>query len=397
MKKRTTLLVAIFAAVAILFQPCVHVAAAGVSHQNATVETLSDDVKDDEIDYAAIKQILEKIIEAFKNVLDNLRRFFMIMPEQTSVVEDFNYGGYSVTRVIPAVESLECWYPYFDANNGVFIAEIFNKSGRTLSSESTLHYRSYDMDGMLLNSGTVMLSGNVTSDILPNECCDISIAITDKTTKIEFYSAHLVFASPEIPTIETNLPFSDGGIELKFLSVEDDSCILTVHNSTSQAADGMTVLRYQCYDAEDKLLAESVLFLKNDLAPFTTVNLRFELEAGTSKIIFTSIDPILKDAPIRPGSAPKTNLPYEMNGIKIKSVSFTENKANVTVANYTHKSISALSYIEYTCYDAYGKIIKSGELFLTDMDENEKATLTLQIPSYTRELRFGNAHIFGNG
>lgn len=76
-------------------------------------------------------------------------------------------------------------------------------------------------------------------------------------------------------------------------------------------------------------------------------------------------------------------LPYNTQGLQITAFSANGTKATVTVKNNTGYAIDSLSSIEYKCYNNSGIVLKSGNLYLENLNNGESCKVTLYMESGT--------------
>ena len=87
-------------------------------------------------------------------------------------------------------------------------------------------------------------------------------------------------------------------------------------------------------------------------------------------------------------------LPYVVKGLKITSITISGTKVTVTVTNNTGYAIKDITHISYKCYNSSGTVIKTGNLYLEDLNNGETTSVYFYTESGTSKILFGDATVY---
>ena len=195
----------------------------------------------------------------------------------------------------------------------------------------------------------------------------------------------------------TKLPYASSGLIINSISYSGTKVTVTVTNNSGYAIASYSSFSYKCYDSNGTILKTGTLYLE-DMNNGETAKVYFYAENGTSKILFGEAD-------VRRGNSSSnqetavyngitvTKLPYESNGLKITNISFSGTKVTVTVTNNSGYAIASYSSFSYKCYDSNGTILKTGTLYLEDMNNGETAEVYFYAENGTSKILFGEADV----
>ena len=88
-----------------------------------------------------------------------------------------------------------------------------------------------------------------------------------------------------------------------------------------------------------------------------------------------------------------TTLPVTFDGITINSFSLSGNKVTINVKNNTGKAIQSLTTISYKCYNTNGTVLKTGSVFLEDMNSGENCNSYFYIEEGTTKVIFTDVDV----
>ena len=202
--------------------------------------------------------------------------------------------------------------------------------------------------------------------------------------------------------VEVNvLPYCANGLTITDFSYtrSNDKVELTVRNDTGYAIKSTSNIAYKCYNSDGIVLKTGNVYLE-DLNNGEGCNVYFYAEDDTVKIVFG-------DGSVRKGEASNivemttidgiqvNILPYCANGLTITAFSYTRSndKVELTVRNDTGYAIKSTSNIEYKCYDADGIVLKTGNIYLEDMNGGESCKVYFYAEDDTVNIVFGEGSV----
>lgn len=195
----------------------------------------------------------------------------------------------------------------------------------------------------------------------------------------------------------TKLPFEANGIRINSVSVNGTKVTVSVTNNTGHAIGGNSSIMYSCYGASSSISKKGTFYLEN-MNDGETALVSFVLDKEMVQILFTDVTVhkgVASDNDAATCSIIEmTNLPYEVRGLVVNSVSVSGTKATLNVTNNTGAAIKAISNIAYKCYDKDGVIIKSGGISLAALADGESADVSFYIESGTAKILLGDAAIY---
>ena len=145
------------------------------------------------------------------------------------------------------------------------------------------------------------------------------------------------------------------------------------------------------------MLKTGSVFLEN-MNSGENCNSYFYIEEGTTKVLFTDVDlcfgsyvaetqtSLINDMNV-------TTLPVTFDGITINSFSLSGNKVTINVKNNTGKAIQSLTTISYKCYNTNGTVLKTGSVFLEDMNSGESCNSYFYIEEGTTKVIFTDVDV----
>ncbi|MBQ6837808.1 MAG: hypothetical protein IJO44_03120 [Clostridia bacterium] len=195
----------------------------------------------------------------------------------------------------------------------------------------------------------------------------------------------------------TNLPVTFDGITINSFSLSGNKVTINVKNNTGKAIQSLTTISYKCYNTNGTVLKTGSVFLE-DMNSGENCNSYFYIEDGTTKVLFTDVDlcfgsyvaetqtSLINDMNV-------TTLPVTFDGITINSFSLSGNKVTINVKNNTGKAIQSLTTISYKCYNTNGTVLKTGSVFLEDMNSGENCNSYFYIEEGTTKVIFTDVDV----
>ncbi len=323
--------------------------------------------------------------------------------KETEAGETGEIDGIQVTKLPYAVDGLTVNSVSFKETFSIIEAtvNVTNGTGKAIEKLSNIAYKCYDADGTIIKSGSLYLE-----DLNDGESCNVSFYLEEGTAKILFGEAQIYEGkdsgsgeTEEINGIQvTKLPYTVDGLTVNSVTFDDKKISVNVTNGTGKAIDHLSNIAYKCYDADGNIVKSGSMYLE-DLNDGENCNVSFYLEEGTVKLLFGEAQ-IYEGTVTTDGETEEidgiqvTKLPYTVDGLTVISFKYDGSKTTVKVKNGTGKAIDSLSNIAYKCYDADGNIVKSGSMYLVDMNDGESCSVSFYLEEGTVKLLFGEAKIY---
>lgn len=86
-------------------------------------------------------------------------------------------------------------------------------------------------------------------------------------------------------------------------------------------------------------------------------------------------------------------LPYKTNKLAITKLTFSTGSFTATVKNNTGAALSGDSFIPFKCYNKAGEVVKTGTMYLADVNKGESLRCSYSIPNSTVKIIFGKAEV----
>ena len=248
---------------------------------------------------------------------------------------------------------------------------------------------------ILVSQTTIPATGHTYDDIYDTSCntCGYMRSATNDSNNINSNSTSL-YSGIEV----TKLPYTVKGLKITSISFSGNKVTITVTNNTGYAIQEISNIDYKCYNSSGIVLKTGSVFLGN-LNNGESIDVTFYAESGTSKILFGDAT-VYKGNSTSSGSTEiysgieVTKLPYTVKGLKITSISFSGNKVTITVTNNTGYAIQEISNIDYKCYNSSGIVLKTGSVFLGNLNNGESIDVTFYAESGTSKILFGDATVY---
>ena len=315
-------------------------------------------------------------------------------PETTEI-----YDGITVTRL-----------PYYA--NGILvnsisfsdtkvIVNITNLTGHAIESFSSIRYKYYDDGNTVLNSGDLFLES-----LNHGESANVHFYAEEKMTKLLFGEATIhvgeEFGSGETAVYDgitsNQLPCEISGLKITSFSYHNNRFTISVVNNTGHAIKKISSLTFKCYDESGTIVSTGDLYLEN-MNNGETALVSYHTTDDTVKVLFGNAT-IYEGTETPEGDTSAydgitvTQLPYQVMGLKITSVSFDGRKVTITVINNTGSAIKHISSIAYKCYNNEGHILETGDLYLEDLNNGETAEVYFYAAEGTGKILFTTATIY---
>ncbi len=195
----------------------------------------------------------------------------------------------------------------------------------------------------------------------------------------------------------TKLPYTSNGVTINSINFSGTKVSIEVTNSTGYAITDLSHIPYKCYNSSGTVLKTGNVYLE-DLNNGESCIVYFHAESGTTKILF-------EEASVRQGTATDTGdtavyngitvtkLPYTSNGVTINSINFSGTKVSIEVTNSKGYAITDLSHIPYKCYNSRGTVLKTGNVYLEDLNNGESCIVYFHAESGTTKIIFGESSV----
>ena len=289
----------------------------------------------------------------------------------------------------------------YHMRSGVDI-KIENNTGGAISGKSTISYKAYGLNGVVLRSDKLYLV-----DMNAGERAELKIGV-EGISKIIFGEASIEKGRDhaQIPTrfssgITTNiLPYSMGGVSIIDVSVSKNASklVFAYKNTSDFPISDLSSVEYKCYDAYDCITQTSSAYL-NGINPKETGQSSFFLPLNTKKVVFTEARLQKGELFSYSGDLSRykdimiNTLPYTTNGLTVRSVSNKLHVYMLTIENNTGNTVSGYSTISFKCYNSRGRVVSSKATYLEEMKNGESCVASILIPDDTTMLIIGTASI----
>lgn len=197
----------------------------------------------------------------------------------------------------------------------------------------------------------------------------------------------------------TKVPYTRNGLTVQSVSLDDNKLSCTFQNDTSAPVSGASYVEYKLYNAAGTVIESSNVSVMDMKAGETSSNYLY-VSDDTARVIFgetkvyKGID--FANLPTEDHNGIKiTKLPYSYNGITVNSVSVDKKYGRIdcVVSNTSGAAVRDITSCAYRCYDASGKVLRTSDFYLEDLNNGEKCKAYFYYPEGTSKIQFGEIDV----
>lgn len=316
--------------------------------------------------------------------------------DETSVsISTETYAGIEVNK-LPYTDKNKLRINSIEFGNYDLVTiNVTNNSGIPINGMSYISYKCIN------SSGTVVKTSNVyIYNMNSGENADISFYKTSDTVKILFNDSSIReglnitdYETTNYDNIVVNtLPAYFEKLRIDSISISGTVASITVTNNTDKAVSYNSYLYYRCVDSSGTIIKDSTVSVY-DMNSAEKCKKSFTIPEDTVKLIFygskiyegTASENVVTS---KYSGITMNKLPYTSADIELKSVYIERDKVVVTTENKTGSAITGSSYFNYKCYNGDGVIVKSGYVYLNDMNDGDTFDAYMYKTSDTTSIIF---------